>query len=207
MQSTTHESSYTFAIPVHRNRQKSTKRLRGGQDQKSYFYTSVQYHPVREKSKPIKNHVLYKVRQSKDIQCISAMSVQKICDRGRSWYDHTKIYHAGSNIKSDQNLCSERATNAMQATAPIQGMFCVLPTGDYKSWLSMWRLVLKKSDFRTSPSCIAENTKKHCPNKNNAKLRFINALIASGQPDCSPVCQRTRYARRKNDTNNAPKIS
>ena len=36
-------------------------------------------------------------------------------------------------IKLDRNLFSEKATNAMQATAPIQGMSCVVPTGSYKS--------------------------------------------------------------------------
>ena len=66
------------------------------------------------------------------MQCISAVCVQKICDRRGSRNDHGKIYHAGSNIKLDRNPSSERATNAMQATAPIQGMLCVAPTGSYK---------------------------------------------------------------------------
>ena len=99
---TTHESSYAFTIPVHWNRQKPTKGLRGRQDQKRYFYTSVQYHPVREKSKSIKNHVLQKVCHSKDMQCISAVSVQNISDRSGCWNDQTKIYHTGSNIKLDR---------------------------------------------------------------------------------------------------------
>ena len=94
---TTHECSYAFTIPVHWNRQKPTKRLTGGQDQKRYFYTSVQHHPVREKSKSVKNHVLHEVCQGKDVQCISAMCVEKICDRGSFWYDQTKIYNTGSN--------------------------------------------------------------------------------------------------------------
>ena len=94
----------------------------------------------------------------------------------------------------------------MQATAPIQGMLCVEPT-ERKVLMSIWRLVPEKKDLHTSPSCIAENTKKHGPHKKNAEFRFINTLIASGQPDGSPVCQRTRYARRKNNTNNAPNIS
>ena len=141
------------------------------------------------------------------MQGISAMSVQKICDRGGSWNDHTKIYHTRSNKIRSKSIEGE-STNAMQATAPIQGMLYVVPTRSYKSWLSIWSLQLfLKGDHLTSPSCITENTKKHCPNKKKAELRFINTLIAPGQPNYSPVCQRTRYAHRKNDANQAPKIS
>ena len=93
----------------------------------------------------------------------------------------------------------------MQATAPIQGMLCVVPTRGYK--IVYMVSFSEKGSHHTSPSCIAENTKKHCPNKKNAKLRFINTLVASGQPDCSPVCQRTRCAHRKNDANKASKVS
>ena len=36
-------------------------------------------------------------------------------------------------IRLNQNISSEKGTNAMQATAPIQGMLCVVPTESYRS--------------------------------------------------------------------------